>query len=70
MEAIVARPSAGVAPVTRDAVAHSLEASQFLDVSVGQFAKVLMLIAPGRLLRLKGCQATQSLWVSQAATVE
>jgi hypothetical protein len=53
MKAIISATSAGVAPVTRDAMAHPLEAGQLLDVQVDQFARVLMLIAPGRLLRLQ-----------------
>jgi hypothetical protein len=41
-------------------MAHPLEARQLLDVQVDQLARVLALIAPGRLLRLQGRQATQA----------
>src|SRR4028118_1396858 len=60
MKAVVARPTPGVAPVPCDAMAHALKARQLLDVQVDQLARVLALIAHGRLLRLQGCQATQA----------
>ena len=59
MKAVVACTSAGVAPITCDAMANPLEAGELLDVQVDQLARVLTLIAPRRLLWLQGRQATQ-----------
>ena len=46
-----------VAPVAGDAVAHALDATEFLGVNVNQIARVLMLVAHNRLGGLKIPQA-------------
>ena len=60
MKAVVFSSCAGIAPVVCDAIAHTHKTSQFLDTQVDQLARVLTLIAPGRLLQLQGQQGAQS----------
>lgn len=49
-----------------DAVARMAEASELYDVQVEQIARVLMLIAPGRLIGLQGGQTVEAVAMEDA----